>query len=232
MDFPKGVLLERERLARLRDQHKLELLEKLMRDDATAQMWRTLERRTYAAENPEFDDGLWVTAFLEAVASASNPPRYQTASTADRKDLANRLERFRDEIGRVLAVYDLDFHVVQLNGKMFNGLYVLEDFGDANQARIKNAEDPLVSASALIHGVIGRCLDQIEGVKHVKQGANSLAIRFIRALAARNQTVHGEVLNAVVATAANAIYGTTYVESDIRNLLNRVSKAAGLQSEP
>lgn len=231
MDFPKAVLLERQRLVCTGDTHKVNLLDSLMRDEAAVLMWKTLERRSSALANAESDDGLWVAAFLAAVTAASSPPRYQTASTADRKDLANRLRSLRNEMEKLLDVYELDFHIVQLNGKTFNGLYVFEDFGDANRARIRGAGDQLMPASELMANMIGRCIDQVEQVKPAKQGSNALAIRFIRDLAERNKRAYeGEVLNAVIATAANAIYGTDYVESDVRNLLNRISKGEGLQS--
>lgn len=230
IELPKGVLLERDRLSRLSETGKLRLLEKLTQDEACAQMWRALERRSYAADNPERDDGLWVSAYLNTVLIASTPPRYQLASTSDRKDLASRLEKMSDDICRLLDVYDLDFHLVSLNGKMFNGLYVYEDFGESNQARIKEAGDPLLLASTLIRDMIGHSIEQINSVPPAKQGANAEAIRFVRELAKRNQQMYREVLNSVIATSANALYGTSYAESDIRNLLTRMPASKGLQS--
>ncbi|BAN24651.1 hypothetical protein BRPE64_ACDS28970 [Caballeronia insecticola] len=224
------MLLERDRLARANEINTLELLERLTTNEACVKMWVALERRSYAADAPEFDDGLWVLAFLAGVAEALSLPRHQSASSADRKNIAERLRKISDEISRIFAAYDLDFNLVQLNGAVFDGLYVFEDFGESNQARIAAAGDSLLPASDLVRNILQRSIEQVETVAHAKQGANADAVRFIRLMAKRNQLVYGEVLNAVIATATNALYGTAYADSDVRNLLIRASRVKGLQS--
>lgn len=54
-----------------------------------------------------------------------------------------------------------------------------------------------------------------------KAGKNVHTIRFIRILALHNKMMCGETLNSVLKTAALAIYGIEYSDSDISNLLNR-----------
>ena len=50
-------------------------------------------------------------------------------------------------------------------------------------------------------------------------GRNAGAVRFARQLAEMNRFFYGGPLNTVVATATNALFGTNYQPSDIRNLL-------------
>lgn len=92
----------------------------------------------------------------------------------------------------------------------------------SNQAAIDADGVDKLKVSVLIGKISKRARRKIsEEPMPGKAGMNARAVRFVRIVATRNQQLGGEPLNMATAAAANAIFGTSYRESDIRNLLNR-----------
>ena len=198
--------------------HELtQIAEKLVADTPELMaMWQALESRRHP------DDQDWVWAFLRQAADACNLPPYHYKSAADRRDLSNEITDLACRLARALRVNGLDAHLVQNEGKLFSGFFFYEDFGDSNRASIDTGGTSKLEVSVLVERIAERAQKKIadEPIPG-KAGPNAHAIRFIRIIAARNKRWYGKPLNAVTATAANAIFGTTYQESDIHNLLNR-----------
>jgi len=188
-------------------------------------MWVTLERRYKpSAKRPidYSDDDLWVWSFLSSAASARQIPKFQRKTPDQCGELLAEIQKLSKKLGDKLKHNGLDCHLVALEGEIFNGIHVYEDFGDSNRYRIDRDGTPKVLFSDVLNCMAERAAkvvrnDYIDG----KKGKNFEAIRFIRIIAARNVQLYGSQLNAVLATAANAIFGTKYPESAITNLLNR-----------
>lgn len=196
---------------------RCELAQKLM--DETPEhisMWKSLERRKIG------EDALWVWGFLETALMASTLPPYHYITALDRQDLSYRIKNLSRELSRTLKANGLDVHIIFNEGKIFNGFYVFEDFGESNRVRIKAAGKKKVQVSDLLKYVSERCCKVIEEEPLPgKAGKNAKAIRFIRIMAKRNSWLYKTPLNKVIATAANSIFETLYSASDIRKLLSR-----------
>ena len=179
-------------------------------------MWRTLEKRE------TIDDDLWVWSFLEAAEVASDLPPYHYLAAGERRKLAQTVSRLASRLAGVLETQGLDTQLVHNDGKLFNGFFFYEDFGDSNRARIDAGGTNKVKMSALIKGTAERANQKImEEPLRGKAGRNVRAIRFVRLIVKRNLSLYREPLNAVVAAAANAMFRTSYGESDVRKLLSR-----------
>lgn len=183
-------------------------------------MWLALEKREEKRE--VLDDDLWVWGFLEAAAAASNLPPYHYLPVRGRRKLTKTIASLATRLAKILEANELDAHLIHSDGKMFNGFYLYEDFGESNQARIDEAGTNELKLSVLIQEIAERVQEKItEEPVRGKSGKNVRAIRFVRLIANRNKRMYGAPLNGVTATAANAIFGTSYGESDIRKLLSR-----------
>ena len=179
-------------------------------------MWRALEKRSI------LDDDLWVWAFLEAATDATNLPPYHNAPARERRKLTQAITDSANKLARMLAVNELDAHLIHSDSGWFKGFSLYEDFGDSNRARIDAAETNKLKVSVLIQGIADRAKEKIcDEPLPGKTGRNARAIRFIRLIAKRNMSSYKVPLNAVTATAVNVLFETSYEESDIRKLLSR-----------
>ena len=216
--LPKDVEAVKRGLSRVPSHDLSEIAEKLLIADSPkiAKMWRTLEGRKVGS------DDLWVWGFLRAAADAANLPPYHYMSKKDRGELADRIGDLATKLSRALDVNGLDADLIYRKEKMFNGFFLFEDFSESTRECLDADDIKKLKVSALIKGVAERSQKKIadEPIRG-KGGANAPAIRFVRLIAARNRRHFGKVLNAVTATAANAIFATHYTEGDITNLLAR-----------
>ncbi len=122
----------------------------------------------------------------------------------------------------MLEVNELDVQLVHVDGNNFNGFYFYEDFSDSNQGRIDDAGDHKLAVSWLVQSVAKRAQKIIEDQPVLaKGGKNAEAVRFIRTFFNLHESLYRAQLLANVAAATNALYATSYLESDIYNLLNR-----------
>lgn len=179
-------------------------------------MWKSLERRR---EDP---DDLWVWSFLTTASNASVLPPYHYMTAVDRNELSDRIQNLSKELSRTLKAYELEFQIIQNDGKIFDGFFIFEDFGESNQQRIESANTKKLPVLKILEGIAERTKRIIaEEPLHGKAGKNVKAVRFIRIMASRNHILYGTPLNKVIATAANFIFDTNYSSSDIRKLLSR-----------
>ena len=189
----------------------------LIRDDPDlVKMWRALERLASKV------DDLWVWAFLNACHRAINVPPYHNISGEDRRELSSQITKTAAHLKRLLTRNELDAHLIHINGALFQGFFLFEDFGENNRARIDAAGDDKLSVSLMVTRVAERAAKKItnEPVRG-KKGKNQRAVRFVRLMADRNKDLYGKPLLAVLATACNALHNTAYEEADVSNLLTR-----------
>lgn len=217
-DLPAHVLEVQRDLSRFPDDPRREVGAKLIVGSPDlVSMWRSLERRS-----ADRGDALWVWDFLEVVRYASDLPPFHYMPAKERRTLASSIGSLAEQLAQLLEDNQLDVQLVHNDGKIFNGFFFYEDFSRTNQASFDNDCANKLKCSVLIRAVAERAKRTIkEEPIHGKAGSNARALRFVRLIAARNERMFGEPLNAVVATAANALFGTCYQESDIRNLRNR-----------
>ncbi|HEY8095138.1 MAG TPA: hypothetical protein VIE65_03475 [Methylobacter sp.] len=219
MTLPDGVIKARKAILRDTDNSLREIAKKLITDDIEiVKMWEALQRRD---TNPD-QYWHWVNGFLSAVNDANTLPAYHYLNKQSRKDLITRINELAGEFARVLKVNELDGQLIFLDGKMFNGFHLFEDFGESNQAQINVAGVEKLAVSWIIEAIATRAIEKIQNEpQEGKKSKNVRAVRFVRALAKRNMLWFNEPLLAVLATAANALHDTEYTEADISKLLNR-----------
>jgi hypothetical protein len=185
-------------------------------DPERISMWKSLERRRVG------DDEVWVWAFLHDALNASSLPKFHYLSQIERKELAEQIERISKKLSLLLKRNDLDFHLIYNDGKIFNGFFCFEDFGESNRESIDAEGRKKLLTSRLLMEIAGRSNKLIaEEPSKGKASKNMRAVRFIRLMAERNLMLYGTPLNNVIAHAANSIFNANYVESDIRKLLSR-----------
>ena len=218
-ELPDDVVRVKRSLSRDPSNELTEIAGKLIADSPElVAMWRTLDRRKYPHDPP----GIWVLQFLDMAREASSLPPFHYKSAKGRRELADTIKDLATRLTRALEVNGLDAHLIHNDGKMFNGFFLYEDFGDSNRARIDADGLNKLKVSVLIERFAERARKKIaEEPMPGKASANVRAVRFVRIIAARNRRLYGEPLNAATAAAANAIFGISYLESDIRNLLSR-----------
>ena len=183
-------------------------------------MWETVFKH---CRNEDWElDYFWVYGFLSNVCDSSKMPDYYYISNAERKKLVEKIERYSKQLLNLYKLNDLDINIVHLDGMIFNGFYVYEDFGESNQARIDQDNDNKMPISKAINAGVSYSKERIlEANTTGKAGKNVKAIRFIRNLAERNAALYEKPLYNVIATATFALYGIEYNESDISNILRR-----------
>ncbi len=177
-------------------------------------MWRAIERRSESRDP-------WVWIFLSHLLVASRLPPYQYLSAEDRRDLSSNIVRLSNRLVRLIEKNELDLTLIFGTGVNFPGFRFYEDFGEINQAQIDAAEKEKLSVCRLIREVATRATEKIKEPVRGKAGNNVRVIRFVRSLADSNRGYYNAPLLLVVATAANALFGTEYSESDVSNLLTR-----------
>lgn len=193
-------------------------------------MWASVQQAEINKYNklelsPELalDDDLWVHVFIGAAHESSNFPPYFYLSKADRAGLISDIQRLTNQLSGILCRHQLDYQLVHIDGKLFNGFYIYEGFGEKNRYLIDQAGDQKLKFSEVLKAIATEATEEISYAHtNAKAGQNVQEIRFIRSLAERNIHSYGTPLHAVIATATLAIYGSKeYTESDIANLLNR-----------
>lgn len=125
-------------------------------------------------------------------------------------------------LSELLQCNGLDYQIIYESGKLFDGFFFYEHFSDSNQARIDESGNKRILVSHLLAATASHASDRIlNDPIPGRGGQNAAAIRFARFLAQRNERLYQTPLNNVIAIATNAIFGTSYAESDIANLLHR-----------
>jgi hypothetical protein len=216
-ELPKDVIAVKKFLSSDSSDDLYDIAEKLIANSPELiAMWRTLEKRKVG------EDDLWVWSFLRNAADASNLPPFHYINAKERRKLSSRITTLANQLARELEQNELDVQLVYSEGKTFNGFFLYEDFGESNQARIDADKKKKLKVSLLIQKIAERAEQRIAHEPTPgKTSANVRAIRFIRIISAYNKRRHGKPLSAATATAANAIFDTSYQESDIAKLLNR-----------
>lgn len=215
--LPEAVLKVKRYLEERPEEPAAEVADRLIHPSPELiSMWRSLE------ESKAGEDDLWVWAFLEVATRAYQLPRFHHYSAKQRQDLARKINKLTSTLASEIEQNGLDFHLIYSGGKLFPGFYVYEDYGESNQARIEATGLSKLQATDFIRQLSARCEERllVEPVSG-KAGVNAQAIRFLRMIAKRNEMMYGSPLHRVTATATNAVYGTSYEESDIAHLLNR-----------
>lgn len=218
--FPEDVVLLCQSLLSDPSEPLANVAKKLIKNDSSelVKMWRTLEQRKYPTDPG--DEYVW--AFLKSAYDASKQPRYFEKSRQERKELEDQIAKLTEKLATLLKANDLDAHLIHSNGINFNGFYYYEDFGESNQARFDADNVNKLKMSDILKGIADRSTNKIASVPEKgKMGINAMAVRFIRSIHERNMRWCQEPLHAVTATAVNAIYDTSYVESDVCNLIKR-----------
>lgn len=197
VDFPVAVLSVKKFLQESNDPRfeTIRLLTETRSEGFYAnelkKMWNRLEKFSggFGAEN----DDLWVYGFLNAVDKIANLPEHFYMSTADRKDLIERIRLSTKELVRIHTAYN----------------FAEKNVGDTSFV------DALQSMAG--HTIKELEDESLEG----KDGDNVQAIVLVRLLARHNEVMYGEPLNSVLATTALAVYGVPYSDQDISKLLHR-----------
>lgn len=149
-------------------------------------MWLTLENRS---NNPE--DDLWVWSFLRSAEAAYNLPSFHNKNALGRKELSDSILKLTRELSSELTRNDLDCHFVSLDGVLFNGFYIYEDFGDSNRERIDDKSIKKMKFSDLLKFVAERSKKKIDDEPIPgKSGKNANAIRFARLIVDRNYQLY------------------------------------------
>lgn len=215
--FPLDVIRLKQALSRNPAHPLFDTLCRLTGDDLElVRMWRAVEKKKIG------EDDLWVWGFLRAVHSASHFPPYLRMTPSGKSALAVRLRKQADKLAKMLDANGLSNHLVYSKGRIFHGFGVYEDFSSSNQAGIDAEREDKVSFSRAL-GFMAKRWERIltEAPALGKAGENAKAIRCLRLLADRNQRLYGSPLFATIATATNAIFGTSYNESSAEGLLAR-----------
>ncbi len=215
-EIPPEVSAVRRQLLRQPRHELADIAAKLISDDPEiVAMWCALKRRS-----KHHSDDLWVWAFLKIAIAASRPPTALTKG--QRHELAGRIAKLAKRLVGALRVCEQDTSIIFSDSRNFNGFFIYEDFGDSNRKRIDATGNPKLKASTLIEHVADRAKRKIINAPAPgKSGRNAKAVYFVRVLAMRNLSVFSQPLHGVVATAANALFNTSYSESDVRNHLAR-----------
>jgi hypothetical protein len=179
-------------------------------------MWQSLEKRKIGS------DEFWVWSFLRAAADASSLPPYHYITEKKRNDLGKEISLAAKKLCCALRENELDGHLIHLDGQMFKGFFLYEDFSEMRQAEIDSAGDDRVKVTQIITGIAKRAIQKIQDEpQRGKIGKKAKLIRFVRLIAERNMRQYGEAFPADIAIAAHAIFRTEYSAKDVSMLLLR-----------
>jgi len=221
--LPKDVLSVKEILSRDPLDELNKIAEKLIPDELNqgeksdlVKMWIALKKRSIC------DDTRWIYMFLHAAADANSLPKFHNMKAEDKRKLSEKVTSLASKLAKELERNDLDCHLIFENGLNYNGFYIYEDFSDTFQQSVDEDNAKKLKVSSFMNKIAERAAQKIKDEPLPgKSGENAHAIRFIRIISNRNKKIYGSPLLAVTAAAANAIFGTSYEESDISNFLNR-----------
>ena len=133
-ELPKDVELVKQILLRGPPHELSNIAEKLMQNNSElASMWETLEKLEEAGSG-----NFWVWAFLQAVADSKDLPSFHFKTVKERKELSKRITSLTSSLSTTLKENGLDAHLIHNRGKMFNGFFLYEGFGESNQESIDN----------------------------------------------------------------------------------------------
>jgi hypothetical protein len=219
MTLPNEILAVRDKILQSQNDRLKVVAEKLITNEPEViAMWRSLQSKEKKSNKYDF----WIENFLEDVQDANSLPTFHYLNKQSRKKLISNIKQLTKEFADILKINDLDFNLIHADGKIFNGFYIYEDFGESNKARIDADDKQKLLISNLIEKIADRTVFKIDNEPQKgKSGKNVKAIRQVRILAIRNIRKYGSPLLTVLATSTNIINGTSYNESDIRKLLSR-----------
>ena len=219
MTLPDEILAVRDKILQSQNDHLKVVAEKLITNEPEViAMWRAIQNREDKSNEHDF----WIEEFLEAVREANSLPTFHYLNKQSRKKLTSNIKQLAQEFADILKINDLDFNLIHADGKIFNGFYIYEDFGESNRTRIDNDRAQKLLISNLIEKIADRTAFKIENEPQKgKSGKNVKAIRQVRILANRNNRKYGSPLLTVLATSANIMNKTSYNEADITKLLSR-----------
>jgi hypothetical protein len=218
MGLPLQVELVRLQLNKFPKPELVDIASKLLipSDQELCSTWVTIKNYSHTV------DELWVWAYLNKVRDCLNVPRYHNLNKKDRKELIKDIQSISKELVMKLSVNGLDATLIHSNGVNFNGFFLYEDFGESNQSQIDQLNTNKLLVSSLITKIVSRAVEKIDQEPMPgKKGKNSEAVRFIRMMVAHHMWSYRTPLNKVVVNFANALFGTSYSESDISNLIKR-----------
>jgi hypothetical protein len=221
MPLPKQVAAFKGKMSD--DDSVFEVATKLIAEDPNlVAMWRSLEKRNRSG------DDLWISAFLTAIADAVVLPAYHYLSGAKRRALEKSISVLANELAKTLESNKLDVNLIYIDNLSVRGFYAFEDFGDTNRQRIDADNRVKLHSTRLLREIAERSATKI---RHDplpgKAAKNAAAIHFARRVAARNVWAYGKPLNDVVATATNALFGTSYSAQEIEKLRSRAPRQSG-----
>jgi hypothetical protein len=184
-------------------------------DEALRKMWWSIKVRSQ-------EDDPWVSSFVQSCRKATDLPRYYYHGATERDALCRRLKRLASELTRLLREHELDAQVVHSNGENFGGFFFYEDFSDLNQSIIDDQNTRRLRVTDLIGQIANRSVQELEKVRPAKRvSKNVKAVRFVRIIVQLNRHHYGSPLLEVTATAANTLFGTSYDQARISNLIDR-----------
>lgn len=194
----------------------------------TIRMWQRIFRESRKKYEPY--DNLWVIAFIGQAHAAASMRPYHYQSKRERQELIAKIAKHINQLSRTLSNNGLDLHIIHSTGKIFNGFMFYEGFGESNRAKINASGIQKLPITTFLNEVESKTREiigsaELKSYTVPKAGKGSPAVWFIREMAIYTRRTFETPLNAVLADAANALYGTHYSESDIAQLLGRKRKS-------
>ena len=193
--------------------------------DNLKKMWLSLEReeKKLAKVNGSFVHDDWVWTFLRHCMNTIDLPPYHLMSSKERQVLSDKIASLSDKLAGILKKNKLDAHLVSNTGKMFNGFFVYEDFGESNQQRIDDMKLRKLKLSKSIEITSERAkkkiadeplpkrnVDKDKNRTEAERSSYTKARRFIYYMYWRNMDRYGQHLSQVIATATNTIFDTVF----------------------
>lgn len=220
LEMPEQVILAAEQMQANGDSPSLSIARRLILADINlVKMWRTL-----ADQHRDDTEGHWVETFLWSCSCASNVPAYFLLSNKERSRIAEKLEKLSQELIDSFGTLGLDPHFVHECQSSQKDYLILEDYGALRRARVENEgyTGSTLPISSAIRLASESAIKTIEAAPEGKRGENFRAIYFVRTLAAHHERRYGQHLLSAVASAANALFGTLYDESNVHKLIRRL----------
>jgi hypothetical protein len=218
--MPRDVVMLAQAFERDKSHELAEIAQKLMRNTPDqVVMWRTLEKYRVGK------DDLWVWQFLQAAADASTLPAFHLLPQKDRRQLSDKIASLANRLASTLKGQGLDAHLLCVRNVDLRGYYVLEDFSKLSQRDFLATDTPRIRFADLLNKIARWSQERIDHEPLPGNiSRNARAVRFIRLSGARHRRLYGKPLEAVIATAANALFETTYISDDVRKLLSRLPR--------
>lgn len=185
-------------------------------------MWKTFRRNMH-----DPCDTMWASCFIEQVKNAYHLPPYYYLNNKERAALIDRINSLSNNLKNILKTNELETQLVSIEGKIFNGMYIFEEFGEKNQALMTEDDCHKAYLSGIMDLMLGNACERIsEANTSGKKAKNIEAIRFIRLMSEHNIKYYNNPLNSVIKTATFALYDIDYSDSDIHNIVNRNVRSA------